>query len=206
MAERRQYSLRSGNAEVIHVPIHIQFAGDTEFLSMLQNQHESTEENSDSASDREQNEDVVVGQSSTEQTASSENTVENIPGSSNAPGSSVLEGSTQRAINLQILNQLGNIGKRLDAIEKKGKNKTSDPSKIKGKSVRSSDIDAPVTLPTQQSLVSPLPNLHTLKSNALIQAQVEQRLRDLVDENKSGTKIKSLRGGSVDVVVPHRVK
>ena len=27
-----------------------------------------------------------------------------------------------------------------------------------------------------------------------------------MDENKSGTKIKSLRGGSVDVNVPHRVK
>ena len=142
MADRRQYSLRSSNAEVIHVPVHIQSARDTEFLSMLQNQHASTEENSDSASDSEQNEEVLVGQSGTEQTASSENTVENIPGSSNAAGSSVLEGSTQQAINLQILNQLGNIGKRLDAIEKKGKNKTSDPSKIKGKSVRSSAIDA----------------------------------------------------------------
>ena len=38
MAERKQYLLRSGNTEVIHVPIHIQSAGDTEFLSMLQNQ------------------------------------------------------------------------------------------------------------------------------------------------------------------------
>ena len=54
--------------------------------------------------------------------------------------------------------------------------------------------------------MSPLPNLHALRSDVLIQAQVEQRLRDLVDENKSGTKIKSLRGGSVDVLVPHRVK
>ena len=91
-------------------------------------------------------------------------------------------------------------------LKRKEKNKTSDPSKIKGKSVRSSAIDAPVTLSTQQALVSPLPNLQTLRSDALIQAQVEQRLRVLVDENKSGTKIKSLRGGSVDVVIPHRVK
>ena len=61
MAERKQYLLRSGNAEVIHVPIHIQSAGDTEFLSMLQNQHASTDENSDSALDGAQNEEVVVG-------------------------------------------------------------------------------------------------------------------------------------------------
>ena len=148
----------------------------------------------------------MVCHSSTEQTVSSENAlVDSLPGSSNSAGSSVLEGSTQQAIILQILNQLGSIGKRLDAIKKKGKNKTNDVSKIKGKSVRSSAIDSSVTLPTQQPMVSPLPNLHALRSDALIQAQVKQRLRDLVYENKSGTKIKSMRGGSVDVVVSHRV-
>ena len=107
---------------------------------------------------------------------------------------------------MQILNQLSSIGKWLDVIEKKEKTKTNDASKIKGKSAKSSAIETPVTLPTQQSMVSPVPNLHVLRSDALIQAQVEQRLRDLVDENKSGTKIKSLRGGSIDVVVSHRVK
>ena len=147
----------------------------------------------------------MVGQSGTEQTVSSENAVNNLPGSSSAAGCSVPEGSTQQATNLQILNQLGNIGKRRDAIEKKGKHKTNDVSKIKGKS-KSSAIDAPVTLSSQQSLVSAIPNLHALRNDAMIQAQVDQRLRDLVDENKSGTKIKSLRGGSVDVIVPHRVK
>ena len=204
MAERKQYSLRSGSGEVIHVPINIQSVSDTEFLGMLASKHTSTQENSDSSSNEEQDE-VVVGQSGAEQTVSSENTVKNVPGSSGAAGCSVPEGSTQQAINLQILNQLENIGKQLNAIEKKGKNKTNDVSKIKGKS-KSSAIDAPVTLSSQQSLVSDIPNLHALRSDAMIQAQVEQRLRDLVDENKSGTKIKSLRGGSVDVIVPHRVK
>ena len=203
--ERKQYSLRSGNAEVVHVPIHIQSAGDTDFLSMLQNQQASTDDSSDSISDGEQNEEVVVGQPGTEQTVSSKNTG-NMSDSLNAAGGSVLGGSTQQVINLQILQQLGNIGKRLDAIEKKGKNKTTDPAKIKGNSAKNSAIDTPVTLPAQQSLVSPLPNLQSLRSDALIQAQVDQRLRDLVDENKSGTKIKSLRGGTVEVVVPNRVK
>ena len=92
MAERRQYSLRSGNAEVIHVPIHIQSPGDTEFLSMLQNQQASTDDSLDST--WEGNEEVGVGQSGTEQTVSSENT-ENMCDSSNAAGSSVLGGSTQ---------------------------------------------------------------------------------------------------------------
>ena len=70
MAERKQYSLRSGNAEGLHVPIHIQSAGDTEFLSMLQNQQASTDDSSDSISEGEQNEEVVVGQPGTEQTVS----------------------------------------------------------------------------------------------------------------------------------------
>ena len=175
---KKQYFLRSGNGELIHVPIQIQSANDSEFLGMLAHENTNTDENSESSSDREQNEEVVVGQSSTEQTVSSENN--SVSGRSNAAGSSVLEGSTQQAINLQILYQICSIGKWLDAIEKKGKNKTNDASKIKGKSAKSSAIDSPVTLTTQQSMVSPVPNLHDLRSDALIQAQVEQRLRDLV--------------------------
>ena len=35
---------------------------------------------------------------------------------------------------------------------------------------------------------------------------MEQRLRQLADTEKTGTKIKSLRGGSVEVLVPNRVK
>ena len=105
----------------------------------------------------------MVGQSVTEQTVSSKNTFENLPGSLNAAGSSVLEGSTQQAINLQILHELRNIGKRIDAIEKKGKIKLLTCQKLKEKvSDPLIATDAPVTLPTQQSLVSPLPNLHTL--------------------------------------------
>ena len=138
MAERKQYFLRSGSGEVIHVSIQIQSANDTEFMGLLAHENANTDENSDSSSEGKQNEDVVVGHSSTEQTASSKNTlVDNLPGSLRSAGSSVLEGSTQQAINLQILNQLSSIGKRLDAIEKKGKNKTNDASKIKGKCIRS---------------------------------------------------------------------
>ena len=102
MAERKQYFLHSGNGELIQVPIQIQSTNDTEFLGMLAHENTNTDENSDSSSDGEQNEDIVVGQSSTEQTVSSEN--DSLPGSLNAAVSSVLEGGTQQAINLQILN------------------------------------------------------------------------------------------------------
>ena len=39
-----------------------------------------------------------------------------------------------------------------------------------------------------------------------VQALVDQRLRQLADAEKTGTKIKSLCGGSVEVLVPNRVK
>ena len=64
----------------------------------------------------------------------------------------------------------------------------------------------PVTLPPTHVSAPVLPDLHTLRNDAYMQAQVEQILKDLVEDNRSGTKIKSLRGGSVEVVVSNRVK
>ena len=96
MAERKQYFLCSSSGEVIHIPIQIQSANDTEFMGMLAHENTDTDENSDSSLDGEQNEDVVVGHSGTKQTVSSKNApIDSLPGSSNSAGSSVLEGSTQ---------------------------------------------------------------------------------------------------------------
>ena len=134
MADRKQYFLHSGSGEVIQVPIQIQSAEDSAFISEILSPQRvnNSDENSDISSDCEANEDVVVGQSSTEQTVSSESTYANsFPSSSNTSGSSVLEGSTQQVINLQILAQLGSIGKRLDAIEQNSSNKTNDITKVK---------------------------------------------------------------------------
>ena len=76
--------------EVVHVPTHIQSANATAFLGMLANEHTNTDENSDGSLDGEQNEEVVVGQSSTEHIVSTENTVVgSLPGSSNAAGRAV---------------------------------------------------------------------------------------------------------------------
>ena len=38
------------------------------------------------------------------------------------------------------------------------------------------------------------PDLHAIRQDALLQACVEQRLKELAEANKPGTKIKSLRG------------
>ena len=48
-------------------------------------------------------------------------------------------------------------------------------------------------------------DLNTLRQDALIQLKVEQRLEEIQDTEKPG-KIKSLRGGSVEVLVKNKVK
>ena len=48
-----------------------------------------------------------------------------------------------------------------------------------------------------------IPQLHTIRQDLLIQAQVEKRLKELAEAEKPGThKQKSLRGGPVEVLVP----
>ena len=52
-----------------------------------------------------------------------------------------------------------------------------------------------------------IPHLHELRQDIYKQNQVEKRLKDLADSVKTGNcKQKSLRGGSVEVIVPNRVK
>ena len=55
--------------------------------------------------------------------------------------------------------------------------------------------------------VEQLPQLHTIRQDLLIQAQVQKRLKELAEAEESGTqKQKSLRGGLIDVLVPNKVK
>ena len=94
----------------------------------------------------------------------------------------------------------------MHVIENKKPKKSSDTSKIKNKSTKAVGTHTPVTLPPTQVSAQPLPDLQYLRNDVYIQAQVEQRLKNLVEDSKSGTKIKSLRGGAVKVVVPNRIK
>ena len=49
--------------------------------------------------------------------------------------------------------------------------------------------------------------LHELRQDLYIQTQVEKRLKDLADSVRIGNcKQKSLRGGSVEVIVPNKIK
>ena len=67
---------------------------------------------------------------------------------------------------------------------------------------KTSSQAAPVTAPPTHV---GLPHLYTIRQDAYIRSQFDQRLRDLANKS-SGTKIKSLKGGPVEVVVPNRVK
>ena len=115
--------------------------------------------------------------------------------------------SDQTLINAKILSQLDAIGKCLNVIESKSVPKSRSRAK---KSV-CKPIAASSNLTVSQGeadLQAKLPNLQTMQHDRFIQEQVEDRLKELSGLNKKGidSKIKSQRGGSVDVYVNQRVK
>ena len=123
---------------------------------------------------------------------------------------------TQDTINQAILTQLASIGKRLDNIEKSNVCKKSvDTAKIKNRPKRRS-VQASKNVPghnydasnEQKTLLEQsVPPLSTLRSDKLIQQQVAERLKELSSLSQgTETKIKSQRGGPVDIFVKNRVK
>ena len=117
------------------------------------------------------------------------------------------EFEVQSVINSQILEQLQQIGKRLDKIENGGYKKTSNKSKIKGAK----------SLPNPKKVVSKKSNQQTetfdcklqtfdsVREDAIIQTKVEC-LQELTEFAKTGTnqKLKSQKGGNVEVMVKNR--
>ena len=109
-------------------------------------------------------------------------------------------------INQRILSQLDAIGKQLSVIE-------SSPSvansKVKnsvcGSTTASSSVPGSFH---EDNMHAKLPDLYTIRHDKLIQEQVEERIRQLSSSDKKGTdpRIKSQRGGSVDIYVKEKVK
>ena len=115
--------------------------------------------------------------------------------------------SDQALINAKILSQLDAIGKRLNVIESKSVPK----SRSRVKKFVCKPIAASSNLTVSQGeadLQEKFPNLQTMLHDRIIQEQVENRLKELSGLNKKGieSKIKSQRGGSVDVYVNQTVK
>ena len=105
------------------------------------------------------------------------------------------------------------MGDRLDSLEKKPIKKTADKRKIKsskkmngvsetGSGLAQSDA---VRDGTASGCIFPSPS--DLRQDAKIQQEVQLRLQELADNaGKGNEKIKSQRGGSVDVYVGKRIK
>ena len=210
-----------------------QFADDPEFLSKLMSVSQQSKSNQENYSDTDESEldlncSDVINQSDTEQTEQKDNTA-----STSSKDKSTHDCITQQMINAQILAQLTNISQRLEKIEKPKCKKTADPTKIKNKKCKASHSIAQTVPTTSDSVIAPtsavhkapnpigidsncmqatnshsqdIPQLEVLRQNTIVQAQVEKRLRELSEADKSGIKQKSLKGGPVEVIVPHRVK
>ena len=212
------YNLRSNKKETVQFPVQIQ-VDDEQFLNELLG-HKSSSFNdstnmSDSfqeSSDGELDCDALLDSSDIEIHTTSDKTSKQ--SSSHHPQQTNSADITsdfkiQSVINSQILDQLQKIGKRLDKIENGTCKKTVDKTKIKGKSSsKSKEKVAPKLQQHIEAFEQKLPTFDSLKEDALIQSKVEQRLQELTDLAKTGTtqKIKSQRGGSVEVTVKNRVK
>ena len=134
--------------------------------------------------------------------------------------------TAQTLVHHKILEQLTSIGKRLDALEKSNCKKSVDKSKIKSKrgkvvvqkvptsthsqsvdTVTSQGVSTAQTVTGTQTNSHTLPSLSSIRQNANIK-QVDQRIHELSVLAKTGTdsKIKSQRGGPVEVYIKNKVK
>ena len=124
------------------------------------------------------------------------------------------DASDQACINERILSQLDAINERLNAIENpepasvsvsklhavpRGKKRLV---KTAGSSLKFSGHKS------EKNSHEKMPDLKSIRQDKFIQQQVEERIKQLAGSDKKGTetKIKSLRGGEVDVYVKQRVK
>ena len=217
-----RYNLRSNRGEC-RIPIQLQLASDADFLTVSGEGPSSSQPGqvcftdlSDFGSDIDI--DALVDHS--DQNLSSEShgfdRVHNAgKGHTPQPMGSNQSNVDQNQIYTQILAQLSALGARLDSMEstmKLGK-KTNDTSKIKKSKVKTkggvayagTKREGPTSPPVHT--ISNIPPPSYLREEARIQEEVQNRLRHLADNMKPGMgKIKSQRGGAVDVFVNHKVR
>ena len=222
MAEAHKYNTRlkkNGNSDtVIPVDIHV---SDEQFIQNMLSSDIAGEisDNSDSQSeldcsgvyDYDSGDDSQPFQCGQGDSVSTDNPDDVQPGSSKTE--KVARRDTvdvQAVINSKILQQLETIGKRLDKIEGEKCKKTVDKAKIKnsGKvAKKKTGKTQPTTTPAPDM---PLPSVDSMRQDVILQAKVEQRLQELAMLAKAGTensqKLKSQRGGNVEVLVQKRVK
>ena len=142
-------------------------------------------------------------------------------GGDSVPGTSgsIPSTSDQAVINPKILQQLNALGQRLDNIEKNTLSSAGAKPKVRLQAKENkcqNKVKTHVQLPQGRSDVNDapvsqrrgyVPPPDRLRHEINIQEQVQEKLRQLAENAITGKpKIKSQRGGSVEVFVPHRVK
>ena len=209
------YNLRSAKNNTIELPVEIQLTGDKTFMETVlkNNSIVSDIENSMSDSDISGSDLDCSGLINDSDEVSGTVMANNLAGSSQTATSSNFDNSDsnmQQLINARILDQLDKIGQRLDRIENKECKKTADKTKVKNSASKlvKNKKPSPKVQQTAQKLHTVTPEQHaSVADETLLQLKVDQRLRELSDLAKSGTsqKIKSQRGGPVDVLIKNRV-
>ena len=226
--EKKKYNLRSQKSDTSQVQFHLHTSDDNEFVTNLLGQklNMSHQDSDSSVSDSELDCGQVMHDSDSDgagPSGHSSNQLHTDDSNKAAHDSNFQE--TQTLVNQQILSQLTAISDRLQKLEDKPVKKTADKSKVKGSRVvkpqkstcvnKSNSTHAEKSTPTMTTESLPhvstahIPSLEYIRANNQIQCSVEERIKELQQLAKSGmseNKIKSQRGGSVDVFVKHRVK
>ena len=192
----RQYNLRSTSQETVQLPVELHMTQDSAFLRDLltSQQASATGQVSDESSINDSDCEALIASSDDVQASCNETENQQTSVKRSDPTESDSQSTSQQAINIQILAQLQSFGKRLDVMEKKSCKKSTDTTKIKNKSFKSKVKSQPAVTLSPVHQVSGLNDLHTLRQDVNLQMQVEKRLQDMASLNKTGTKMKSLRG------------
>ena len=220
--EDKTYNLRSKKKEGT-IPIQLQLASDEDFMAALRPSTSGQVFESEHTDSSDSDIDISDLINHLDQNLSDpvNKNADLFPG--RGQGSAIQSTSTdsvsQNDINRQILQQLSSLGDRLAVIE--GTNtprpykKTNDPKIIKtSNKARHSKAPVKQSSPSHQQgevgvglASNQIPTPDKLRQEAYIQKEVQARLLHLADRAKAGTdKIKSQRGGPVDVFVSKRVK
>ena len=208
------YNLHSAKKNTIELPVEIQLTGDKTFIETALKNDLIGLDIANSMSDSDVSGSDLDCSALINDPKEVSSPVNNSVGSSQTASNYNSDNSDpniQQLINARILEQLDKLGQQLDRIENKECKKTIDKSKIKNsasKVVKQKKTLAKVQQPLQK-LHTPTPDQHSsVADETLLQLKVDQRLQELSDLTKTGSfsKIKSQRGGPVDVLIKNRVR
>ena len=119
------------------------------------------------------------------------------------PGAQALTPSVDSDLNMQILAELKSLGGRMTAMEQQMAEKKTEDSRQPQMQQTAAALTTPTTSAAQLDQVV-VPSMAALQNSDQIQAQVDQRIRQLAQLNESG-KFKSQRGGSENIWVKKQV-